>query len=354
MRLNDVTGLEVFTQELRLASDTDSRFQWLLGGFYSDIKRDYSQRLVNSGADATFLQIWDPFRCPANSQPLGCTLNLGPLANRPFVSEIPYDFKQVAAFAEASLDITERLSATVGGRYYHFDEDCVLFFGGVFADNDGLPDEPTNGPGSTNDDGFLPRVLLSYAVSDSVQFNAQVAEGFRLGGINDPLNPSLCSPDDLATYCGRPTFDGETLWNYELGAKISFADDRGQLNIAAFYADIEDLQVPALAGTCSSRIAFNTPEAHSTGVELELTAAPTDRFDFGISATYTQSEVDTTVTDINGNVLAGIERGNRLPSVPEFQLSANATYSWPFTASLDGFVTGVYQHVGSRYTQMGD
>jgi iron complex outermembrane receptor protein len=53
-------------------------------------------------------------------------------------------------------------------------------------------------------------------------------------------------------------------------------------------------------------------------------------------------------------ILAGIEEGNRLPSTPEFQMSANATYSWPFTASLDGFISASYQHVGSRFTQMSD
>ena len=35
-------------------------------------------------------------------------------------------------------------------------------------------------------------------------------------------------------------------------------------------------------------------------------------------------------------------------------MAANATYSWPMTATLDGFLTGSYQHVGSRYTQMAD
>ena len=143
---------------------------------------------------------------------------------------------------------------------------------------------------------MLPRVLLAYDVSDSVQLNAQAAEGFRLGGINDPLNVPLCSPEDEETFGGRDSFDSETLWNYEIGAKFGFADGRGQFNIAAFYADIADLQMPVVAGTCSSRIVVNVPEAHSTGVEFELTAAPTDRFDFGISAIYTESEVDTTVT----------------------------------------------------------
>ena len=52
--------------------------------------------------------------------------------------------------------------------------------------------------------------------------------------------------------------------------------------------------------------------------------------------------------------MAGIEEGNRLPSVPEFQVSANATYSWPMGERVNGFITGVYQHVGSRYTQIAD
>ncbi|MGH8250867.1 MAG: TonB-dependent receptor domain-containing protein [Steroidobacteraceae bacterium] len=337
--LHDATQVEVFTQELRLASDYEGRFQWVVGGFYSDITRDYGQTLPTPGYDA-LIGVPGPA--------------LGGPVDSPFFSRIPYDFKQTAFFAEGTFDITERLSATVGARYYDYDEDRVLYFGGAFADTDGGPEELTNGPGSTSEDGVLPRVLLSYEVSDNVQFNAQAAEGFRLGGINDPLNIPLCSADDVLTFGGRPTFDSETLWNYELGAKIGFADGRAQFNVAAFHADISDLQVPALAGNCSSRIAINVPESHSTGIEMELSAQPTDRFDFGISATYTQAEIDSTVSSVTGDVLAGIEEGNRLPSTPEFQLAANATYSWPMTESIEGFITGSYQHVGSRYTQMGD
>jgi iron complex outermembrane receptor protein len=337
--LRDNTEVEVFTQELRLASDYDGRFQWVVGGFYSDIQRDYSQRLPTPGYDA-LLGVPGPA--------------LGGPVDSPFFSEIPYDFTQQAFFVEGSFDITERLTATLGARYYDYDEDRVLYFGGAFADSDGGPDELTNGPGSTTDDGVLPRVLFAYNVSDNVQLNAQASEGFRLGGINDPLNVPLCSAEDLETFGGRPDFDSETLWNYELGTKVGFAGGRGQFNLALFHAEIEDLQVPALAGTCSSRIAINVPKAHSSGVELELTAAPSDRFDFGISATYTEAEIDSTVTAVTGAILAGIEEGNRLPSVPEFQLSANATYNWPMGERVDGFITGVYQHVGSRYTQMAD
>ena len=75
-----------------------------------------------------------------------------------------------------------------------------------------------------------------------MQLNAQASEGFRLGGINDPLNLALCSPEDLATFGGRPRSTTRSSGNYELGAKIGFADGRAQFNIAAFHAEIEDLQ----------------------------------------------------------------------------------------------------------------
>ncbi|MGH8130867.1 MAG: TonB-dependent receptor [Steroidobacteraceae bacterium] len=356
--LFDATTVKVFTQELRLASDTDSRFQWVTGAFYSDIERNYGQTLPTPGYDAIMQRIRAPTVCNP-PRPANCTdsVLLGAPADTPFFSRIPYDFKQTAVFAEGSLDITDAFTVTIGGRYYDFEEDRVLYFAGMFADTDLEADEPTNGPGSTSDNGFLPRLLLSYEVNENVQLNAQASKGFRLGGINDPLNVPLCTAEDLLTYGGRPTFESETLWNYELGAKIGFADGRGQFNVAVFHADIEDLQVPALAGSCSSRIAINVPESHSTGIEMELVAQPSDQFDFGISASYTEAEIDTSVIALVGGVptvLSGIEEGNRLPSTPEFQLAANGTYSWPMTESLEGFLTATYQHVGSRFTQMGD
>ncbi|MBL0001294.1 MAG: hypothetical protein IPO97_10000 [Sphingomonadales bacterium] len=47
----------------------------------------------------------------------------------------------------------------------------------------------------------------------------------------------------------------------------------------------------------------------------------------------------------------GIRDGNRLPSVPKFQISANATYSFEVKDGVDGHLTASFQHVGSRYTQ---
>jgi outer membrane receptor protein involved in Fe transport len=56
-------------------------------------------------------------------------------------------------------------------------------------------------------------------------------------------------------------------------------------------------------------------------------------------------------------VIGGIVKGNRLPSVAEFQMAASATYSWPVTLAgnrAEGFVSTTLQHIGDRYTQPSD
>jgi iron complex outermembrane receptor protein len=133
---------------------------------------------------------------------------------------------------------------------------------------------------------------------------------------------------------------------------------RVSFNVSAFHMDIEDLQLTVTAGTCSSRLIFNVPKSVSQGAEIELAASPNESFDFSVSATFTKSELKSTLTSTSSggqvNVVSGIREGNRLPSVPKVQGAASATWRWPFRAGANGFLTGTYQHVGSRYTQIDD
>jgi iron complex outermembrane receptor protein len=194
--------------------------------------------------------------------------------------------------------------------------------------------------------------MASYKLTDTTRLNAQVSKGFRLGGINDPLNLPLCTPEDELIFGGRPTWNDEELWNYEIGSKSRIMNDRGAFNAALFYMDISDLQATVTAGQCSSRVIFNVPKARSAGVEVEFELAPSEVFDFAISASYIDSELRSTLIS-NGQVISGIQEGNRLPTVPEFQMAAAATYHWN-VGDWAWYTTGVYQHIGSRFTQIGD
>lgn len=339
--LADTTKVQSFTQEVRLSSNGEGPLQWVLGGFYSNTDRDYAQRLPTPGYDA-----FTDARFGAGTS--AGTANGFPL-NSPYNADIVYDIKQRAVFGEASYMFGEQFTLTAGGRYYDFSEDRLFKSGGLFSNAD-------NQTGSTKSDGFTPRVLASFKATDGITINAQASKGFRLGGINDPLNIPLCSGGatgiDALTFGNRPRYDDETLWNYELGVKTQ---GRGfTFNAAAFYTDISNLQVTADAGSCSSRVVFNVPKAHTQGFEFELSASPADGLDLGISGSIVSAKFDSSVTTTAGAVIAGIRDGNRLPTVPKFQISANASYSFPISDGAEAYVSTSVQHVGNRVTQPSD
>ena len=336
--LRDTTDLSVITQEIRFSSDTGGPLQWLVGGFYSNTDRFYRQRLPTPG----YAAFTDAVLGAGTS---AAVANGFPNLDSPFNSDLPYNIEQVAVFGEATYALTERLDVTVGARYYNFDEVRTITTGGLFANGDsGQVDR-------TSSDGVTPRVLVSYDVSDTLTLNAQASQGFRLGGVNDPLNVPLCNAEDLALFGGFQDYDDEKLWNYELGAKAT--GNGFYANVAGFYNDISDLQVTLDAGSCSSRIVFNVPEAHTLGVEAEVGFAPVDGFDLVFSGSWIEAEFDTTLPGAL-TTATGIREGNRLPSVPEFQFSVSGSYEWPVGASADGFLAASFSYVGSRYTQPAD
>lgn len=335
--LADATEIEAFTQEIRLSGHPEDRLRWVVGAFYSDMDREYGQSLDVTGFE-------DLTGIPT----------AGPRAGKDilFFSDIPYNLEQFALFGEATWAATEQLDLTFGLRYFDFTEKRVLNFDGIFADT------TIGEAGRTSSDGFSPRFMANYEVNENLRLNAQVAKGFRLGGINDPLNVPLCSPQDLITFGGRDSFDDEELWNYEVGAKTSFMDGRGIFNVAVFHMDIDGLQATTDAGTCSSRIIFNVPDSRVQGIDTELFLRPTRNWNFSLAASLLDAELRSTITSVDqdgvAQVVEGIEKGNRLPTTPKFEANASVGYTQPLANGREAFANFTFQHVGSRFTQIGD
>jgi len=338
--LFDRTHLNVFSEEVRLASNGNDQLQWLVGGFFQHVGRRYGQALPTPGYDA--LNASAGF--PLGPNPVG-------LVDNPFFSDLSYRLKQYAAFGEATYHLTNQWAITGGLRYYKFSEDRILNFNGVFA-----AATPAGGvPGSTDSNGTSPRLILSYKATDDVTFNAQAARGFRLGGINDPINLPLCSPTDKLVFGNQANWTDEKTWNYEVGAKTQWMDRRITLNISAFYADIKNLQATTTAGTCSSRIVFNVPTARSEGIEAELFARPNANWDFGLSATVIDAKLTSSVVStLPGGglvVVGGLADGNRLPTAPKTQAVGSVGYTLPMPGSADLFANFTIQYVGSSFSQ---
>jgi len=335
-RLNDTTDFKGFTQELRLSSSGAGPLQWLVGAFYADSDRKYAQRLPTPGYDA--------FTDATLGAGTSAAVANGYGPDSPYNADLPYNLKQTALFGEVSYDLTRQLTGTAGLRYYDYKEERTFRSGGLFSDTSNQFDK-------TKSDGYSPRVLLAYKMTPSVTWNAQASKGFRLGGVNDPLNIPLCTDEDEAIFGGYQRFKDESLWNYEVGVKMQQPGLR--FNAAAFHTRMKDLQVTLDAGSCSSRVVFNVPKAHSSGIEMELAFRPNDSLELGFAGSVVNAEFDSTVRDGNGNVLGGIREGNRLPSVPKVQLTASATWNFHL-AGRESYVTASWQHVGSRFTQPSD
>lgn len=337
----DVTDSKVWSQEVRLSGERGG-VRWLVGAFYSQRRRDFGQSAVVEG----FTEM--------SGIP---TEGLRASEDELFYSDLSYDLEQFGFFGEGTVPVTDRLNLTAGLRYYRFDEEREQIFDGIVT-NDDTGNSLVSVPGATDADGTAPRFMASYDVSDDVKLNAQASKGFRLGGINDPLNVPSCTEEDLATFSGFDSWRHERAWNYELGMKSRFLDGRASLDLSAYYMDIRDLQVTVTAGSCSSRLVFNVPDARSQGLEAEFRVTPNEHFDFAVSGSLNDAEVQSTLTSTSPEgevrVVSAIEDGNRLPTVPDFQAAAAATYRWPLASDLSAFVTGSYQHVGSRITQIGD
>lgn len=332
--LIDITDVKSFTQEVRLASTGEGPISWVIGAFYSDIQRDYSQALPVIGFE-------DLTGIPT----------AGPAAPKDtlYYSTVPYDQTQYAFFGEGTWSVTEQLDITAGLRWASYEEERTLTFDGIFA-------ERTIGvPGSTEADDFAPRVIVAYKINDDITLNAQASKGFRLGGINDPLNRPLCTATDFATFnaLSKPSFDNETVWNYEAGVKAEFGGS-GVLTVAAFYADIENLQATIDAGSCSSRVIVNVPDAQSAGVEAEFSYRFNEAFDIAASASYNNAELTSSVVDALGMPIQGLRDGNRLPTVPEFQAAFSLNYVHEIEGNWTPFANLTWQYVGDRFTQISD
>jgi iron complex outermembrane recepter protein len=345
--LYDRTKLNVISEEVRLASNGTQTIDWLIGGFFQRVDRHYGQDLPTPGYDAF-----------SRTLPLAIfgfpdSVASGAPPDTPFYSDLSYRLKQYAAFGEATWHMTNQWALTAGLRYYKFTEDKNLLFGGVFT-------IPTLGvvSNSTDSSGTSPRVIVTYKATDDVNLYAQAARGFRLGGINDPVNLPICSAAGRVEFANAPTtWKDEKTWDYELGMKSQWLDKRLTFNLGAFYSDIKDLQGNVTADNCSSRLVYNVPTARSEGIEVELFARPNAAWDFGVSASVLDAKLTSSATvpsPVPGGapvVVGGLQDGARLPTAPKTQAAAFVGYTLPLSSQRDFFANFTVQYVGSSFSQ---
>ncbi len=307
------TSARTFSQEIQLVSNGSGPLEYVVGAYY------FKDKLNGTFINEQFVQ-----SVPGDTRPPAVRQGGG------FYQEFRAETESLAAYAQASYAITEKLKLTSGIRYTRDKKDfqfananevlpfvggaplgtaITLRTGNIPAASFGVQGAPTNCTYVTvplPQPGFrcLPadtsrfvgasfdtatfkkvtwRVGLDYQISDDSLLYASASTGFSSGGFNG---------SQAAAALGRETFSPQTVTAFEVGSKNRFADNSIQLNLSAFYnkysALQEQRQIPV--GNTTLSIIENSGKARSYGAELEAIWKPVDALTLNASFAYLNAE----------------------------------------------------------------
>jgi outer membrane receptor protein involved in Fe transport len=250
-------------------------------------------------------------------------------------------WEQDAVFGEMTWHMNDSWDLTVGGRY--FERSNTNFYRVDHPGDLGLTGEPdTAAPDirefrlannnqaeerKSTETELIPKVALSWTLSDDYMVYGLFTQGTRPGGVNRSR--------------GQPFFPvnytSDLMDNFEAGYRSSFGDGRGRFN-ATFYhmvwtdyqlqltdpssegCPVEGDQIANVCGQPWQSIITNAGEAHITGINFELDYAFSDSWVFGGNALFMEAETDTTA-DLTGDGEDDLVAGLRLPMSPELKAS---------------------------------
>jgi outer membrane receptor protein involved in Fe transport len=277
-----------FTQEIRLASDTEGPFSWQAGFFYFD-------------SDLTITT--NPFFVAATT--------------------VRHENDSWALFAQGSYDLTDRINFTGGVRYTEDDKD----FEGVATN---FPVAPV----AVSDEKITWDAALSFAATDDINLYARVARGFRAPTIQGR---------DVAFFGAPTTANSETVLSYEAGVKSTLFNNRMRVNASAWYYDANDLQFSAIGGLGNFNQLVNA-DGRAFGFEADAEWLVTENFLVTGGVGFADTEITEenllvapcgggcTVTDplvMVGMTQRALITGNPFPQAPKWTWNVTARYSVP-------------------------
>ena len=309
---------EDFSQEIRVASGTDQRFQWLVGANYFD------QEVV-----------------------LGVS-TLSPFGFLQFNDNTTRTVETIGVFGSAAYDITDELTLSVEGRWQSDKVTARL-----------TPTAPILEETFKN---FSPRVILDYKPDTETTLYATFARGYRPGEFN-PEVASL-SPADQAIVVQQSgagiAAPEEKLDNYEVGYKATVFDGRAIINSSVYYMEWKNrhLTTLVLLPDPANPTGLNIFAVRSAqglvelwGIELEGSAQITENLNFSgtfnVSDTSIKRDSCSICGQISGNADDAI--GNRLPRTSKYSGSVSATYGDSLVGDFDWYVRGDYIYNGNRF-----
>lgn len=325
---------EQITQEFQLSSDDDGAFNWTTGLYYYYSKATEAQDVVYHPAFAQ------------NLSDLSGGIIVFPFGRDYLSAE--QEVNSIAAFAQGTYSITERDRLTIGARYTWQETDYTgEYTGYIPAGEIEIPVDLGSQIGVSEDtEEPTWRLAYDHDFSEEVMGYLSYNRGFKSGGYN-VRNPT------------NAYYDAEELDAYELGLKSQLFDGQLQLNVAGFYYDYTNLQVPEFSAVITIR---NGAAAEVYGAEFDFTALIGDRLALYGGATWLDATFETflnagTTTQLpDGRPDLGDPTydasGNDIPYSPELTFVLGANYSIP--TEFGEFVLNVSDSYNSGFYSEAD
>jgi len=311
-----INALEQYTQELRLTSDLDGPFNFMLGAFYED--RTIIFDTAQNGVNISFLAP-DP------------------------VTGFTYDWDKthitkteaLSFFGSAIIDLSDRLELSGGLRYTDESKTQTISvpYLHTFLQGPGFVSPGFfSGPIDFKDDNFSPEVTLRYQASDDINLFASYKTGYKSGGIDNSALPSnSLSVAALSGDFSSLIFQSEEAEGGEIGIKSQFDNRNITLNMTAYYYVFTDLQVQNFNATTIQFVTSNAGELTTKGVDLEFAwRTPVDGLNIGANLSYLDAKYTDTFLQPGGAGGTIDLDGRRASQSPEW--AGNFSFDWTIPA----------------------
>lgn len=286
--------IKVDSQEIRIASKSDSSFQWTLGAYARS-----ADRADNLEYESLNYDLVDSTR--SRSQ---------------------------ALFGEASYGFGG-FDATFGLRYFR------ERLGG-YEDNAGTRADDV----STTYDSFNPRVSLAWHPIATSTLYVSAAKGFRGGQLQPASALELGGQTGITL---PPALVQDSIWTYEFGGKADLIDRLLNLEFALYYSRWKNVAVRLPIGTTGFNGALNSDGTETRGAEFSAKLRPAKGLLLGASASYVDAAYRGTVPG------TAIVRGAPVDEVAKFMASASADYRVEVASGTFATARLGWQHSSPRY-----
>ena len=354
-----------WSHELRVSTPVNKPVHATFGVFVERQSHGIFEQYAMPGYGFTF---GSPYTGP-NPAGLADYLSIPTLPNTVWLTAETRVDRDQAAFAQVTWDITSKLAATVGYRYFKADNTLEGFYG--YAANFGywfgarsgericFAPAKVRGTPCTDldkrvaDSGHVPRVNISYKLTPDAMVYATYSKGFRPGGVNRTAAANI------------GPYKADFLTNYEAGWKTTWANGHVRWNGSIYQENWDEFQFSFL-GHNSVTIIQNGGSAKIQGIESELEWAVGGGWHLSVSGSLLHANTTANycgTTDINGKVVTSDDcsyikadgtpsgpksilapKGADLPISPKFKANAVARYNFElmsWEADVQGAI--VYQ-----------